>query len=115
MTDRHASLQLQKFKKQSDKLLWEQLMKAEYMSSEESDIDEGEDILKVHDLPWRKPGVKRMFATLDSETAKRKTPQSKRQMKRRVVGSDSTRPQPAQFRNGLLNLNELRTVNESWL
>ena len=69
-------------------------MKTDYMSSEESDVDGEEDILRVLDLPWRKPSVKRMFSTLDSESAKRKTPQSKRQMKRRVMGGVSTRPKP---------------------
>lgn len=95
MMDRQSSLKVQKFKKPSDRSLWEQLMKTEYMSSEESGVDGDEDILKVHDLPWRKPSVKRMFATLDSESAKRRTPQSKRQMKRRVTGETSTRPVPA--------------------
>ena len=58
--DRQSSLKLQKFKKPSDRSLWEQLMKTEYMSSEESDVDGEEDILRV---PWWKPSVKRMFAT----------------------------------------------------
>ena len=49
-------------------------MKTEYMSSEESDMDGDEDVLKVHRLPWLKPSVKRMFSTLDSELAKKKTP-----------------------------------------
>jgi hypothetical protein len=74
--------------------MWEQLMKTDYMSSEESAVDGEEDVLEVHDLPWRKPGVRRMFTTLDAESAKRKTAQSKRQMKRRVMGRDSTRSQP---------------------
>lgn len=69
-------------------------MKTEYMSSEESDVDGEEDVLRVHDLPWRKPSVKRMFNTLDSESVKRKTPQSKRQMKRRVMGGVSSRSKP---------------------
>ena len=92
--DRRAALKLQKFKKTSDQAQWEQLLKIEYMSSEESDVDGEEDVLTVRDLPWRKPAVKRMFSTLDAESAKRKTPQSKRQMKRRVVGSNSSRLQP---------------------
>ncbi len=69
-------------------------MKTEYMSSEESDVDREEDVLRVHDLLWRKQAVKKMFATLDSESVKRKTSQSKRQMKRRVIGGVSTRPKP---------------------
>ena len=94
MMDRRASLKLQKFKKPSDMAQWEQLLKVEYMSSEESGVDEEEDVLIVHDLPWRKPAVKKMFSTLDAESAKHKTAQSKRQMKRRVIGSISSRSQP---------------------
>ena len=95
MMDRRAALKFQKFKKPSDKSLWEQLLKTDYMSSEESDIDGEEDVLNVHNLPWRKPAIKKMFATLDAESSKRKTAQSRRQMKRRIVGRDSIRSQPA--------------------
>ena len=94
MIDRRGLLKFQKFKKSSDLALWEQVMKVEYMSSEESDVDGDEDVLIVRKLPWRKPTVTKMFATLDAETAKKKTSQSKRQMKRRVTGGDSIRSKP---------------------
>ena len=102
MVDRQAAMKLQNFKKPSDKSLWEQLLKTDYMSSEESDVDGDEDILEVHDLPWRKPSVKKMFAT---ESLKRRSAQAKRQMKRRVLGRDSTRPQPASIPKWAMELN----------
>ena len=105
MVDRQAAMKLQNFKKPSDKSLWEQLLKTDYMSSEESDVDGDEDVLEVHDLPWRKPSVKKMFATLDAESLKRKSAQAKRQMKRRVLGRDSTRPQPASILKWATKLN----------
>ena len=70
-------------------------MKIEFMSSEESEVDGDEDVLSVHNLPWRKAAVKKMFDTLDAEIAKTKTPQSRRQLKRRIDGSSSTRSQPS--------------------
>ena len=44
-------------------------------------MDWDEDVLSVHDLPWRKTAVKKMFDTLDAETEKNKTLQSRQQMK----------------------------------
>ena len=103
MVDRQAAMKLQNFKKPSDKSLWEQLLKIDYMSSEESDVDGDEDVLEVHDLPWRKPSVKKMFATLDAESLKRKSAQAKRQMKCRE-GLDET---SASFNSQMGNETEL--------
>ncbi len=64
------------------------------MSSEESDLDGEEEVLRVHSLPWSSETVTRMFHSLDDEASKLKTPQSKRQMKRRMLGTLSSRPQP---------------------
>ena len=83
-----------KFKKKSDAELWMKVMCVDLMSSDESDVDEGNEVYRVHILPWRKESVKRMFNTLDGETIKVKSQQAKRQMKRRVDGGTSTRPCP---------------------
>ena len=69
-------------------------MNVDFMSSEESDIDGEEDVLIVHDLPWRKPSVRRMFSRLDAEVSRNKSSQAKRQMKRRVDGASSSRARP---------------------
>ena len=64
------------------------------MSSDESGMDEEDEVYRVRVLPWRKDPVKRMFNTLDSEALKVKSQQAKRQMKRRVDGGTSTRSPP---------------------
>lgn len=97
MMERKASLKLKKFKKESDKALWEQLMIMDFMSSEESDMDGDEDVLIVHSLPWRKPSVKKMFSTLDADISRNRSSQSRRQMKRRVMGSASERARPTTY------------------
>lgn len=52
---------------------------SDLVSSEESDVDEDEEVLKVCSLPWRSSKVTKMFQQLDMEAAKTKTPQSRRQ------------------------------------
>lgn len=88
LTERTAALQKMKFKKTSDAEKWGKALTLDMMSSEESD----EEVLKVHSLPWRAVTVGRMFHALDREAAKQRTPQSRRQMKERVVGVESSRP-----------------------
>ena len=97
LLERQAALKQQDFKRPSDMGIWKQLMKTEFMSSEESDVDDDEEVLKVHDLPWRRDIVDTMFSALDIDAANGKTAQSRRQMKRRVVGETSARPQPLNF------------------
>ena len=60
------------------------------MSSEVS-TSEGEEILKIKKPPWRKSIVGQMFDKLDSTSFSLKSPQAKRQMKRRVLGEASNR------------------------
>ena len=69
-------------------------LKLDLMSSEESDIDDDEEILVLHPLPWRSEKVDQMFVMLDNETMKSKSPQAHRQMKRRVSGDESERSVP---------------------
>ena len=67
------------------------------MSSEESGMDNEDEVLKVNSLPWRAEKVNRMFHHLDNEAGKCTTPQSRRQKKRRVDGGISERLQPAEL------------------
>ena len=53
------------------------------MSSEESGND-GEDILYVHPLPFRSGKVDRFCSMLDNKVKETKSPQARRQMKKRV-------------------------------
>ena len=58
------------------------------MSSEEIGIDL-EDSIVIHPLPWRTEYVNKMFRKINS-----KSPQAKRQTKRRQYGMASNRPKP---------------------
>ena len=51
----------------------------------------------VHPLPWLSADVSDFKCKLDEEIKKEKSPQAHRQMKRRVVGSASSRPCPTGF------------------
>ena len=68
------------------------MLSMDMMSSEESVTDEGEEVLKIRKLSWRKPVVDEMFEKLDSAANTSKTPQARRQMKRRVLGEASNDP-----------------------
>ena len=95
MGERTSALKKMKFKKSSDCDLWMKVLIPEMMSSEESGNDEDdEEILKVLPLPWRARKVTKMFQQLDLESSKYKTPQSRRQRKRRVLGESSERARP---------------------
>ena len=72
-------------------------MKMDLMSSEESCEEDGEEVIIVHSLPWISSRVAEFKRTLDSYTAKSKSPQARRQMKKRVIGKESSRPVPGNF------------------
>ena len=61
------------------------------MSSEESGE---EDSIIVHPLQWRSEYVNRMFAKINAYSHSMKSDQARRQMKTRINGSFSSRPQP---------------------
>ena len=94
LTERTAALKKMNFSKKSDADVWMKIMCLEMMSSDDSDMDEDDEVYRVRALPWRKEAVKRMFNTLDNEALKIKTQQAKRQMKRRTEGTLSERPRP---------------------
>ena len=71
---------------------WLKVMDNVYMSSEESGED---DTMLVHPLPWRTECVNQMFKRIDAYSSSKKSPQAKRQMKKRAIGENSTRPKPS--------------------
>ena len=62
------------------------------MSSEESGDD---NTIIMKPLLWRAERVDRFFRTLDGKACDAKSPQAKRQTKKRVIGEPSTRPIPS--------------------
>ena len=72
----------------------------DYMSSDESDFDDdNNEILVNHKIPWLSQEVEDLKKLLDDHTLNAKSPQSIRQMKRRVPGSPSSRPLPENKEN----------------
>lgn len=67
-------------------------MTIDLMSSEESDKEE--DVIVVRPLHWRSKGTEKMIKTLDDVIQKNRSEQSKRQLKKRVIGEFSDRSRP---------------------
>ena len=65
------------------------------MSSEESGTDDGDEVLFVRPLPLRSAKVDTFFSTSDRTSKENKSPQALREIKRRVLASDSAREKPA--------------------
>ena len=61
------------------------------LSSEESG---DEDSIIVHPLEWRSEYVNQMFQRIDTYSSSKKSPQARRQMKKRVSGTNSIRSKP---------------------
>ena len=79
---------------EKDKEKWGKVLRADVMSSEES--DSADDVVIVKPLPWRSLKVQRFFNELDQAGIESKTMQAKRQRKQRVIGSiESERPMPS--------------------
>ena len=91
--EERSALVEKKFTDPKEKEKWSKILTAELISSEESGSDNGEQVLIVRALPWRSSRVDHMFRILDKSALSMRSPQGRRQMKRRVAGSTSTRPQ----------------------
>ena len=78
----------------SDKEKWRQIIKIEYMSSEESGVDDENEVIILKSPPWRSVHVGQLFRRLDEKGLKEKSPQARCQMKKHVTGEISCRPRP---------------------
>lgn len=94
LQERKATIEKMTFKDPQQLENWRQVLKAEYMSSEESATDEGEEVILVMPLPWRSVHLNQLLAWVDKKAMAEKTPQARRQTKRRKLGSPSCRPKP---------------------
>ena len=68
---------------ESVEMKWIEIINVDFMSSEESETEDGELLTKI--LPWRAPKVTKFFKVLDEANEKEKSSQSKRQSKKRVL------------------------------
>ena len=65
------------------------------MSSEESGEDDGEEVIITKPLPWLSPHVSHFFRKLDEAALKGKSPQARRQVKKRKKVPLSSRRIPS--------------------
>eukprot|EP00731_Ephydatia_muelleri_P005395 Em0002g1571a len=77
------------------------ILQIEYMSSEESAEESGEDehmgerlkVLLIHTFPWRNQSVNEMFQSLDRKTARKRTPRAAEMCRKRVPwGAEPSSP-----------------------
>ena len=90
--ERRAMASKVKYRNEEERMI---VIKPEVMSSAESGEDDGEEVIIVRPLPWLSAEVTAFKQQLDEEIKREKSPQARRQMKRRVIGSPSARPTPA--------------------
>ena len=112
LRQRHSTFQRQSFN-EDDRKKWEKFLIVDFMSSEESDVEDAEPVLVVKALPWRSERVTRFLMKLDEKT--QQSEQSQRQSKRRVRSRKSMvsdRPAPL---NGSMPSWTIIHVRGKWL
>ena len=92
--DRKCALGKMTFTDEHQRERWSEVVKPDFMSSEESGIENEEEVLIVRPLVWRSPQVNQLFLQLDDKVFLEKKPLARRQMKRHVMGNHSDRPMP---------------------
>ena len=68
LEERSASLNKVKLADAKDREKWEKVMNLEFISSEDSGLDDGDEVLIVRSLPWRSTRVDHMFNDLDKKS-----------------------------------------------
>ncbi len=56
---------------------WRDIMTIDAMSSEESDMEEGDQVIMLHPLPWLSQSVLQLKLTLDDQIKSSKSPQAR--------------------------------------
>lgn len=70
-------------------------MRLDMMSTEESEVEGDEEVLRVKPLPWRSDHVNEVMKRLDQKVLSERPAQSHRQTKMRdYSGQPSSRPKP---------------------
>lgn len=96
VAQRKAELKTMSFRSENAKKQWIKVMTPEYMSSDESGMEEDDDTLVIHYLSWRAKAVNDLFKYLDDRIWTKKSALARRQTRKRVVSSTpSSRPQPS--------------------
>ena len=71
------------YKDNDEKAKWRTIMTMDFMSSDQSGVDDGNEVLLSKPLPWESPSVTLFKKTLDDAALQQKSPLAKRQMKPR--------------------------------
>ena len=82
------------FENEKHRAIWQDVLKLELISSEESGYDDGDEVIYVKPLPWRSKQFSEFVARLDIQAVSNKSAMAKRQSKRRLVGEPSARVCP---------------------
>lgn len=83
------------YKDEGEKEMWRKIMTMDFMSSDESCIEEGDEVLVSKPLPWESGKVTHFKQALDDAALQEKSPLAKRQMKPRHRGMHSSRLKPS--------------------
>ena len=94
LLERKTALGRMEFSNVDSRSMWEKVMTTAMMSSEESGHEGEDEVLYVRPLLFRSGKVDRFFSILDDKVKETKSPQARRQMKKRVRGDVSTREVP---------------------
>ena len=78
-------------------------MSLDLMSSDESVMEQGEEVITTRPLPWLAAPVTSFKKKLDETIMMKKSAQSRRQRKGRVTGAPSARPPPEGFPSWVYN------------
>jgi len=83
------------FKDEDNKEEWKKILTMEFVSSEESGMEEDDEVIIIRPLPWLSSTVTEFKLKLDAETKLNRTPLARRQLKKRINGMPSDRARPA--------------------
>ena len=79
---------MSEFKKKSysaeDRKKWGKILTPDFVSSDESGVDEGKGVIFVKDIPWRGQKITNFFQKLDDSHSANKSEQASRQTKERI-------------------------------
>ena len=78
--------------KKKDK--WREALHIKLMSSEESAVEGDREVIQVKPLPWRSEEANDILRCLDDRILSDRSPQSRRQAKKRIQGDNSSRTEP---------------------
>ncbi len=79
------------------KKIIEEILTREFISSEESDMEDERHVMVIKPLPWRGEKASRVLNRLDNKLKKQQTKQSTIQTVPRVIGEPSSKPKPTSF------------------